>query len=178
MSDFIQAEARQQYESKRREQLASKDEEQTRPDDMPLADITCVRCDRINPAVHHFCRACGTSLWKTCAGCGKERPTDEDFCAECGTNMAEHERRLVFEYQERMAEIERLIDAHRLWDAARALRTIVSAKLHPRLEQIRDSDHAAGTCDHPTGRIAAALRNPSGTRTQVARRTTVRRGSP
>ncbi len=55
------------------------------------AQVTCPKCQAVNPATARFCSACGGQLGSvgvTCAACGHHNPTDSKFCSNCGASLA------------------------------------------------------------------------------------------
>ena len=136
MADLTRAEARSQYEAKRRvatETAAPVDEVL----DISPATINCIKCQKENPGAHRFCRGCGTALWRACTGCGDERPVDEAFCALCGTNLAELESKRVREFSGKLAEVDQLVANHQYSEAISRLRTLLAQDRIPCLDELR-----------------------------------------
>jgi predicted amidophosphoribosyltransferase len=77
-----------------------------------MNDISCPKCETMNPADSSFCKACGEALKQRCPNCGTENAVGVDSCPKCGQNLnkldeltARHAQgyRGVLEEQRRMA---------------------------------------------------------------------------
>jgi len=147
MADLTRADARSQYEAKRRVAVETA-EPVDEVHDISPATINCIKCQKENPGAHRFCRGCGTALWRACSGCGVERPVDEAFCALCGTNLAERENKRVGEFAAELAEIDQLMAAHQYAEAISRLRTLLTAERVPCVDELRNA--AAATLERAT----------------------------
>ena len=67
-------------------------------------------------------------MWKRCPQCGDERPVDESFCAGCGADFVSAERERLRSLQQRLTEIQAMVDRLELHDAVLALHPLIAGK--------------------------------------------------
>jgi type IV pilus assembly protein PilM len=101
---------------------------------MAAGTLTCLNCQRTNPASRRFCGGCGKSLWEKCPQCGVEAAADERFCGACGADIASGLNEQHRECHAKLQEARESAAAHR-YDAAISTLRSVAAVSDARLEQ-------------------------------------------
>jgi Tfp pilus assembly PilM family ATPase len=101
----------------------------------PPHQLTCGRCQRVNPGSRRFCGGCGASLWEVCPQCRAQCPGDERFCGACGADILDGLSEQSRELRARIAEAQELQTTHSYNAAISRLREVASVS-DPRFDQL------------------------------------------